>query len=336
MTWQSLGSLALPQELQARGVRLRNDLQRLSHEVTTGRVAEPQRHLKGNLAPLAAVEHRLTRLESAGQSLAQRQTRLDTAQATLGLFIDQADEIAQTLRMPFNAGVMTKAPALADGGARGALHGFIAALNQPVAGQALFSGTQVDRAALPDGDVILAAAEAAIAGLHTAEEIITALTGFFMDDGGGFMTSIYQGGPPAPAGLAPSGAAQPPLPTAGDPHVRQALMALSMAGILAGPSAPEDAGERRALELGAASALGNAKAGMVALAGSIGFAQADALREHTRLSGEKDALILTRESMIGADPYAAATRLEQTRGQLESLYMVTARLSRLSLTEFLR
>ncbi len=336
MTWQSLGSLAMPHELHARGARLRNDLQRLSHEVTTGRVAEPQRHLKGNLAPLAAVEHRLARIDSFEQSLAQRQTRLAATEATLGLFIDQADEIAQRLRMPHNPGVMTNSPALADGGARGALDGFITAMNQPVAGQTLFAGTQVDRPALPATDAVLAAAEAAITGLQTAEGIIAALEDFFMDDGGGFMSAIYAGGPPVPEGPAPSGAAQRALPTAADPQVRQALMALSMAGILSGPAAPEDANERRALELGAASALGSAKAGMVALTGSIGFAQADTMREKTRLSGERDALVLTREGMIGADPFAAATRLEQTRGQLESLYMVTARLSRLSLTEFLR
>lgn len=336
MTWQSLGSLALPHELQARGLRLRNDLQRLSHEVTTGRVAEPQHHLKGNLAPLAAVEHRLTRIENAAQGLAQRQTRLDAFENTLNLFVDQADEIATKLRMPFNPGAMTNSPELADGGARSALSGFTAALNQNVAGQALFAGTHVDRPALPGGDAILAAVEAATAGLGTADDIIAALEDFFMDDGGGFMTTLYQGGPPVPGGAAPSGAAQRALPTAGDPQVRQALMALSVAGILSGPSAPQDPDERRALELGAASAIGNARGKMVALVGSLGFEQAETTREQTRLASEKDALALTRESMIGADPYAAATRLEQARGQLESLYMVTARLSRLSLTEFLR
>lgn len=336
MTWQSLGSLALPHELHSRGLRLRNELQRLSHEVTTGRTVSPQRQLKGNLAPLAAVEHRLGLIDSAERSLAQRQTRLDAAQSGLKVFLDQGDEIAAQLRLPLTLNIPPGEEAMADRGARSALSGLTAALNQSIAGQALFGGTASDRPPLPSGEAILEAAEAAVAGLQSAEDIAAALETFFLDDSGGYMTTIYQGGPPAAGGLAPSGQPQTPLPTAADPAIRQTLMALSMAGILATPAAPADAGERNALALGAASALNNATAAMAALGGEMGFAQADVMRQKTRLQGEHDALTLARETMIGADPYAAATRLEQARNQLESLYMVTARISRLSLTEFLR
>jgi flagellar hook-associated protein 3 FlgL len=36
------------------------------------------------------------------------------------------------------------------------------------------------------------------------------------------------------------------------------------------------------------------------------------------------------------DPYEAATKLEAAQSQLEALYTVTARLSRLNLVDFLR
>lgn len=333
MTWQPLGSLALPHEMHSRGVRLRNELQRLSHEVTTGRVASPQRQLRGNLAPLAAIEHRLGRIDSVERSLGLRQTRLDAAQAGLQVFLDQGDAIAAQLRLPVN---MPGEDAIADRGARAALDGLTAALNQSVAGQALFAGTKSDGPPLPSGQAILEAAQTAVAGLHNAAEIKAALETFFMDDAGGFLSDIYAGGPPAAGGVAPSGQPQSSLPTAADPAIRRSLMALSMASILGTQAAPADEGERSALALDAATALNDATAAMAALGAKIGFAQADLAQQTTRLQGEQDALVLARETMIGADPYTAATRLEQARGQLESLYMVTARLSRLSLTEFLR
>ena len=336
MTWHSLGSLALPHEMHSRALRLRHDLQQLSHEVTTGRAASPHRQLRGDFAPLAAIEHRLGRIETAGRGLAQRQTRLDFAEATLGVFLKQSDEIAAKLRLPLTLHALPGKQPMADRGAAAALSGLTAALNQKIAGQRLFAGTQTDRAPLPSGGAILAAAENAISGLQDAAQITAALEAFFMDEAGGFMTTLYRGGAPVSDGRAPSGAEQASLPTAADPAIRQALMALTMAGILAGPAAPTDTGERRSLELGAAVALDGATARMAALGGFIGFAQAEAAVEKTRLGNERDALLLARETMIGADPYAAATRLEQTRGQLESLYMVTARLARLSLTEFLR
>jgi flagellar hook-associated protein 3 FlgL len=43
-----------------------------------------------------------------------------------------------------------------------------------------------------------------------------------------------------------------------------------------------------------------------------------------------------RQSLIGADPYESATRLQETQARLEALYTITARTARLSLTEYLR
>ncbi len=44
---------------------------------------------------------------------------------------------------------------------------------------------------------------------------------------------------------------------------------------------------------------------------------------------------IARTELIGADPYDTATEMEAVQGQLETLYTVTARLSRLSLADFL-
>ncbi|OZA12697.1 MAG: flagellar biosynthesis protein FlgL, partial [Rhodobacterales bacterium 17-64-5] len=74
----------------------------------------------------------------------------------------------------------------------------------------------------------------------------------------------------------------------------------------------------------------------IALAARIGTAEAKVEAARTRNAAEETALGILRSDLGSVDPYEAATRLEAARNQLESLYLVTARVSRLSLTEFLR
>jgi flagellar hook-associated protein 3 FlgL len=47
-------------------------------------------------------------------------------------------------------------------------------------------------------------------------------------------------------------------------------------------------------------------------------------------------LEIARADLVAIDPFEAATRMEAAQTQLETLYSVTARLSRLSLVDFLR
>ena len=56
----------------------------------------------------------------------------------------------------------------------------------------------------------------------------------------------------------------------------------------------------------------------------------------TRNTAEASALNIARAGIVTADPYDAATRLEDLQTRLQSLYLITSRLSRLSLTEYLR
>lgn len=80
--------------------------------------------------------------------------------------------------------------------------------------------------------------------------------------------------------------------------------------------------------MGAAPGLAEAQA-------SLGETQARLDTGLTRLTGERDALSLTLQDLVGADTYEAVTRLEEAQTQLEILYAFTARTARLSLTEYL-
>jgi flagellar hook-associated protein 3 FlgL len=72
------------------------------------------------------------------------------------------------------------------------------------------------------------------------------------------------------------------------------------------------------------------------MAGRLGTTEGQIAAAATRNSAEVAALEIARNGLVSVDPYEAATRLEAAQSQLEALYTATARLSRLSLVDFLR
>ena len=79
------------------------------------------------------------------------------------------------------------------------------------------------------------------------------------------------------------------------------------------------------------------QSGMIGLRASLGETQARAEAALTRMASEAGALELARSGLLSVNPYEAATALREAESGLETLYAVlTARLSRLSLTEYLR
>jgi flagellar hook-associated protein 3 FlgL len=109
-----------------------------------------------------------------------------------------------------------------------------------------------------------------------------------------------------------------------------ALGALLDRGALAGNTA-----ERAALAGASGEDLLAAKDRLVALRAGVGDAEAaiDRARPH---ASERAAAELASAAIVEADPFRAAAELQAVQGQLETLYAVTARLTRLSLTEYLR
>jgi flagellar hook-associated protein 3 FlgL len=72
------------------------------------------------------------------------------------------------------------------------------------------------------------------------------------------------------------------------------------------------------------------------LRAGVGFAEARIENFQARTEAERISAEYAKGALLSVDPYEAATRLEDAQFQLESLYSVTVRLSRLNLTSFMR
>ena len=68
----------------------------------------------------------------------------------------------------------------------------------------------------------------------------------------------------------------------------------------------------------------------------LGYAEARIEDSKVRQEAEASSLEIARNTLLGVDPFDVATRLTDAQQRLESLYAVTARLSRLTLSDFLR
>jgi flagellar hook-associated protein 3 FlgL len=187
---------------------------------------------------------------------------------------------------------------------------------------------------LGPADNLLAALETVAAGATTAEMVAAAVTGWFADPLG--YGSFYQGGEAlSPVAIAPGETADLSA-TAMDPAIRDTLAGFAMAALLDRGALAGNADERARLAQRSGAALLASADARISLAARVGAVEAQIEAVRTRNGAEETALGILRSEIGSVDPYEAATRLEAARAQLESLYLITARVSRLSLVEFLR
>lgn len=333
MTRVSVGDASLTNILARQGAELRGQVQRASQEVATGRHSDLNRTLRGDLSPILAIDASLSRLSTYGRTTADLAAQAQAQQSALAGLSQLAIGITTTLlgSRDFPTPAQINAAA-AD--ARGRLASAVGLLNSQIGGRAVFAGVETGTVPLGTVDDMLTALETAAVGATTAGQVAAAVTTWF-DDPLGY-GAFYRGGDPlTPVAIAPGETAELST-TAMDPAIRTTLAGFAMAalldrGLLAGN--PE---ERARLAQTAGQTLLTGEDARIDLAARLGTVEGRIEAARTRNAAEETALGILRSDIGSIDPYEAATRLETARSQLESLYLVTARVSRLSLTEFLR
>jgi flagellar hook-associated protein 3 FlgL len=332
----SIGDMAQNFLLKRQNIALKQDIQRLGTELSTGRVADTARATRGDLVPMAAIESALARAQGFRAATAEAALFTRGAQETLAVVDNLATGFASSLRLAATSG----APVLVASAASDALQrfeGLIAALNTRIGDRTLFAGDQPGLPALAPPAVILDALGAAVtaAGATTAPEVEAAVAAWFADPAGYAATAYLGGAPLAALPVTPEDSARFDV-TALDPAIRATVEALALGALLTRPAAPALAAERADLALRAADRLATTATDRALLAGRVGTVEERIDRAASRNQAETAALELARAAIVEADPYESATRLEAAQGRLEALYAVTARLARLSLVDFLR
>lgn len=333
MTLTSIGDLARSFTLRNQMTQLKADLGQRSQEVTTGRIADIGRALRGDFTPLTALDATLARLDAFRSVTTEAALTTQAMQASLASVSDMSGRLGSTLLSVTGPGN----PVSVDAVAKDALAQFrsaVAIFNTRVGDRSLFAGTETRSPALAPADVILDAVVAAAATATTAQDVETAVDAWFADPAG-YATVAYTGGPALDPVTVAQGEAVPLEATAADAGVRETLKGLALAAMLDRGTLAGNPAQRAELATAAGAVLLEAADTRGALAARIGTAEERIANATTRNSAEATALQIARLGIVSVDPYDAATALTEAESQLDTLYTVTARLSRLSLANYL-
>ena len=319
--------------LARQGNSLRADLQRASTELTTGKKADAGKAVGGDFFALAALDHSLSRLAGFKATTAETALLTDTMQVALGVISDGATSVSSDLLRNTGLNLPEQLTAVVTDGRR-QFDSAISALNTRFAERAVFAGTRAESSPLPGSETILAALDGVTAGAATVADVVTAISDFF-DDPAGY-EALYAGGP-ARAALPVSEGENVDLGvTALDPAIRETLKGLAMVAMLdRGILSGQDAARSNLARAAGEQLLSSSEARAV-LAARIGTAQAQIEDAATRNGAQDTALTIARTNIMAADLADAAARLEDLQSRLDSLYTLTARLSSLNLTTYLR
>lgn len=331
---QSVGDMARALVLRTNQVRLRAEMDELAVEVSTGLVRDKARHLGGDTSGLLAIDRSLERLEAFRVSTAEA----SLLSATMQTAMDEIQTRSETLSLSLISAELTQSPELLTTLSQDALDAMsqtLAGLNKTVAGRYLFSGTATDQPAVLGIDDMMAALRTAVAGQTTVAGIDTELDTFF-GAGGVFETTIYQGSATDLAPLQVSETESVNIGIRADNDVfREMLKPMAKAALALDGSLALDPQVQIEMLSEAGSEVLGAQAAVVELRASLGAAEARIENTSARIEAERTATSLAKLELIEADAYDTASRYENVRGQLESLYAITARSQRLSLAEYL-
>jgi flagellar hook-associated protein 3 FlgL len=333
MTRIAVGDASMTNILARQGADLRGQVQRAAQEVATGRHADIGKVMRGDMAPLMAVDASLSRLAAYKTNTTDAAFHAAAQQSALSGLSQLASGITTTLMgsrdFPTPAQVAATA---AD--ARGRLASAVGLINSQASGRAVFSGVATNAVPLGSVEDMLTALETAAVVATTAGQVEAAVNGWFADPLG--FGAFYQGGAALSAAPIAPGETADLSTTAMDPAIRDTLAGFAMAALIDRGMLAGNLDERARLAQTAGLTLHRTEDARITLAARIGTVEAQIEAARTRNSAEETSLGILRSDIGSVDPYEAATRLETIRAQLESLYLVTARVSRLSLAEYLR
>jgi len=336
MTLYSIGDMAQTYMMRRQNVELKQQMARLTTELSSGRTADLAKHLKGEYALVADLEHRLGLLDSYGFAAKEAKMFTGAMQSALGNIQDRSSDYALQL-VAVGGTELPSVIASTSASAKSNLGSLVNSLNATVAGRALFSGVAIDSPALNSADDILAELRIAAAGQTTHSGVIAAVDAWFTTPGGGFDTLAYAGSAQAiaPFQLGEGESVDLDL-RANNPALRDLLHATSLAALAGDASLGLPPLVQSSLLTTAGEAMLNAQDNLTALRADLGYAESRIEESAVRIASESTATEYARGELLSVDPYEAATRLESVQFQLETLYTLTVRTSRLSLMEYMR
>ena len=290
--------------------------------------------LSGNYSYLTEIERKLETLGGYDVATTEATHMASAMQNALERVEDLGTDLSLSLIAAGTSSIGT-ARSVVSAEARNAMAALVGTVNTNIAGRSMFSGTATDTAPLPDMETLLDTLKTAITGATTPADMMSAASAWF-DDPAGFAATTYLGSSDALAPMTLSESESVRLDIrATDDDLKTMLRLTAVAALAEDPvfALTEERQTELFEEVGQQMLAG--RDGITSLRASVGFAEARIDQVASRNAAERTSLDYARANLLAADPYEAATKLEEVQFQLQSLYSVTVRMSQLSLANFL-
>lgn len=328
-----IGDLARSTLMKSRVGSVKFQTVRLSGELASGKKSDIAAHLTGNLSGLAALEHARSLTGgflSTARDLSQRAEAMQSVMGRISAALDEVSGTFSALGQNAGAEQFTRAAATASSAFGEALH----LLNTQVSGRSIFAGMATSSPAVSDPEPILQTLRGLVSAAGSADQIATIVSDWF-EAPTGFAAQGYVGAAPAPAISVDAEGTNISEVTAYDPDLRKALAALATAALIDAPGLSGAGPDRMGLRDKGLAVLREGTDAMTNLAAETGRRQQRLDQAISRHQTGALTLELAVADLTSADPTRTAIELEAAQTQLETMYAVTARLSRLTLAQVL-
>ncbi|MFT4782555.1 MAG: flagellar hook-associated protein 3 FlgL [Paracoccaceae bacterium] len=335
MAMTSLGDLAQSFQMRHQNGKLKIEMSTLLAEIATGQSADLAKTVSGDLNPIAGIQQDLTRLEGFGTATVEASLFTDTMQDALEVFQSQSQSLSASLITAGVAGNSSSVSAIGSD-AKQKFETMVSAVNAQIGGRSLFGGAATNRPPLADPNVILDALATASIGASNVDDVVAAVDAWFAP-GGGFDTIGYTGSSTPLAAFRVAANRNVQLDaTAEHAGIVDTLKAVALGALIEKNVFAGNGTQQLALAQRAGEAVMTAQSTLSALRADVGTVQATIDQARQSNETQSFALEIARAGIVQIDPYETATKLESVQIQLESLYAITARMSRLSLVDYLR
>lgn len=322
--------------LRQTNAALKQDLQITSRELSTGQRDLADITRSGEERALQKLDENLMMLERYQQASTKASARLDAMQSSLGFIRETSHNVTLGVLTALSANDANSID-IQTGQATKALEAVVSTLNKNVAGEALFSGAALDAASVGSAATIINDVSTIVNGAPDAATALAAVDFYFYNAAGGFEAGIYSGSTVDAGSLNISETTFVQFDVrADDQALRETMRNLAILAAVSNGSFSTMPLERDALMRDATSTGLNTDEALVTLQESVGAKEELVETQRTRNASEELAYAKTRSEIASVDLYEAASKLEEVQTQLQSMYHVTAKMSQLSLLNFLR
>lgn len=308
----------------------------VAQEAITGQQADLTAATNGRVGNAHLLNKALNDIEQSTRINSLSSSRLELASQGLSGARAAVDDIGTRAIVALNSLGETGVGAIAEE-AEANLQSVISALSIRHGSRSLLSGNAPDQAPFANADVLLGDIRDIVTTAGSPANIEAALDTYFNDPAGGFQTKIYTGGTGHAPPLHIGNGETIDLGLRGDDvAIKDVLRGLAVLATAPDAGFAADTAEFSDIFNSAIRSTSNGTTGLITLETNLGIAAETLNKADERNQFETLTLSTAFQAITGRDQFEAAAELNQLEVQLEGSFILSSRLSELSLTNFLR